>query len=366
MATSLRQDRRYEPQLDGLRAFAVLAVTWSHWAPKHEFGIPFRLGVHLFFVLSGYLITRILLDIRDMPDRFHGIGIFYARRILRIFPAYYLTIAVAMLGGVAVVQEAWPWHVAYLSNILMFQRSEWAGMASHWWSLAVEEQFYLVWPCLIIFMPRRMLLPVIATAVALAPVFRAWLLASGHPVGFTIVLTPSAFDCLGAGALLALGKSRLCLPTRPLLWVTAACGIGLALVVSVWHLRTTYLIAPETLGAGVFAWVVWRASAGFGGAAKRVLEWAPVMYLGRISYGFYLIHNFAFAIFAWAALNFGLQPLAIRGRVLIPFEFAITLGLAAASWHFMEKPINDLKRFLPYRERRLSSPARVRLGAAAS
>ena len=142
MATDRASADSHAPHLDGLRAVAVLAVAWSHWAPRHQFGIPFGTGVHLFFVLSGYLITRILLRIRTADSRAAGLRAFYIRRALRIFPAYYLWVAfaVATLPSVA---ATWPWHVGYLSNLLIYRQHEWAGPVSHWWSLAVEEQFYL-------------------------------------------------------------------------------------------------------------------------------------------------------------------------------------------------------------------------------
>ena len=82
--------RSYSPQLDGLRALAVAAVAWSHWERPYQLGIPFGAGVHLFYVLSGFLITRILLDVREQTDRVAGLRAFYARRALRIFPAFYL------------------------------------------------------------------------------------------------------------------------------------------------------------------------------------------------------------------------------------------------------------------------------------
>jgi len=341
-----RVERRYEPQLDGLRALAVLSVAWSHWAPNHQFGIPFGFGVHLFFVLSGYLITGILLEIRHAPDRARGIRMFYARRALRIFPAYYATVAVAALVAVPLVRETWPWHVAYLSNLFMFLRSEWPGAISHWWSLGVEEQFYLAWPCLIVFAARRALRPTIVSAIVIAPVFRAWLAASGHPLEFAAVLTPGVLDCLGVGALLALAKNPSGTPGESghRLDVAAAAAIGIVLTVALGRTWITWAATLQTFAAAMFGWLVWKASSDIGGPFGAILTFAPVRYLGRISYGFYLVHNFAWGIVAAS----GIDMLALPGAVRLCALFVTTLAIAAASWHAMEKPLNDLKRRLPY------------------
>jgi peptidoglycan/LPS O-acetylase OafA/YrhL len=93
--------RSYSPQLDGLRVLAVAAVAWSHWVRPYQFGIPFGAGVHLFFVLSGFLITRILLDVREQTDRMSSVRAFYARRALRTFPAFYVTLAAAWWADIS-------------------------------------------------------------------------------------------------------------------------------------------------------------------------------------------------------------------------------------------------------------------------
>ena len=151
----------YRPQLDGLRAVAVLAVAWSHWERPYQFGIPFGAGVHLFYVLSGFLITGILLEVRQQHQRGAALRTFYIRRALRIFPAFYLTLAFAWWAEVPPLRETLAWHATYLSNAQIVLTETWPGAISHFWSLAVEEQFYLLWPWLIVFVPERLLLRVV-------------------------------------------------------------------------------------------------------------------------------------------------------------------------------------------------------------
>jgi peptidoglycan/LPS O-acetylase OafA/YrhL len=107
------------------------------------------LAVRLFFVLSGFLITGILLGYRrDEPKT--ALKRFYSRRILRIFPIYYLTLFVALALQVRPIQQGAIWHLTYTSNFIAPFHPEWMGPASHFWTLAVEEQFYLVWPCIML------------------------------------------------------------------------------------------------------------------------------------------------------------------------------------------------------------------------
>jgi peptidoglycan/LPS O-acetylase OafA/YrhL len=137
----------YLPRLDGVRALAVGGVLVTHFMwflepiQTMELG---RTGVRLFFVLSGFLITRILLDYRSRMSVGEAARHFYWRRFLRLAPPFYLAVTVALILNLANMREDWPWHVFYLSNFLLAARGS-VEPVGHLWSLAVEEQFYLVW-----------------------------------------------------------------------------------------------------------------------------------------------------------------------------------------------------------------------------
>ena len=193
----------YMPQLDGLRAFAVGAVLIRHFFyPERIGGVDFALlAVWLFFVLSGFLITGILLRSRDQVE-YHGhqryleLRQFYIRRFLRIFPLYYLVLSIAALLDLSDVRDTIFWHLAYASNYLFAIQGQYGSVTGHLWSLAVEEQFYLLWPALILFAPRRFLLKVIITAIAVGPTFRLF----GHFLDFNWVtryaVSPACLDSL--------------------------------------------------------------------------------------------------------------------------------------------------------------------------
>src|SRR5436309_1918792 len=147
--------RGYVPQLDGVRALAVSLVVAEHYT-HHELPLATgRTGVILFFILSGFLITGILLDAREWAraagvPRPPVLRRFYGRRFLRIFPLYYASLAVLYAAGVPDVKGYAGWHLAYLSNVLFCRLGAWPAATAHLWSLAVEEQFYLAWPLAIL------------------------------------------------------------------------------------------------------------------------------------------------------------------------------------------------------------------------
>jgi peptidoglycan/LPS O-acetylase OafA/YrhL len=212
MKTKENSTLTYMRQLDGLRALAVLAVLIEHYVPK-TYGIarviPWgTLGVQLFFVLSGFLITGILLKCREISGTFQhpffSLRQFYIRRFLRIFPLYYFVLCMVFLLNVANIRETIFWYMFYLCNIKFAIDGNWAGTLSHFWSLAVEEQFYLFWPFVILCSPRKILNHVVILAILVAPLIK-WVMASRGMNDIAVaVLMPSNLDALGSGSLLAL------------------------------------------------------------------------------------------------------------------------------------------------------------------
>jgi peptidoglycan/LPS O-acetylase OafA/YrhL len=196
---------------------------------------------------------------------------FYIRRFLRIFPLFYATLLVAWACGVAEVRASIGWHVAYLSNVYFALTDAWHPPVSHFWSLAVEEQFYLVWPFLVLLAPARLLVPAIVAAIAMAPAFR-WIGAAAGVREMVLYNVPiAALDALGIGALLAVLPA-----TRPGLRAVAerrgfAWGTGaLLLLVLALHLRPLATRPPlrwvdqaglvETVASLAFAGVILGAA----------------------------------------------------------------------------------------------------------
>jgi peptidoglycan/LPS O-acetylase OafA/YrhL len=357
------------PQLDGLRAFAVLAVLFTHFLPP---GDPFREfaywgdgGVQLFFVLSGYLITGILLRCRRIMAGGQSLGstliAFYVRRALRIFPLFYLTILLCSLFDLGGVRQTWPWHVFYASNFAVVWSGEPGGHWAHFWSLAVEEQFYFVWPLLILALPARWLPRAIILAILAAPAFRLAMSLLPVPWPARVVLAPACLDTLGAGALLAwLQDDRAREP-----WLArikwgwglggAAFLIGLKLADTTSGLASAaYVVFGRLAAAGVFLCLVDAASRGIPGVPGRILSHSLTRYLGRISYGIYVLHHFMLDVIGRLGVSLSTDTV---GGVWVRFGLltAMSVAAAAVSWALVEKPLNDLKDRFPYRRHKQPS-----------
>jgi len=349
-------------QLDGLRALAVLFVCWHHWTPRrYHLGFNWGgAGVDLFFVLSGFLITGILLGCRaHLEAGRQSVAFtarrFYARRFLRIFPLYYAVLALASVAltlDPALLLSLW----TYTFNLVGAWRGALSGsLVSHFWSLAVEEQFYLVWPWVILLAPRRALLPLVAGTILIGPLSRWILFERGAPFDAMRMVTTSCLDLLAGGALVALlaeraGPARLLAsPTGRALGIVGALlfawgtaiqvRIGPEDSVSAWQVFLVYTRWP------FYAWLVLAAAKGMGGIAGRLLTLRPLLFVGRVSYGVYVFH--AFALLLDRVGLAALPPLA-RCAVYLPF----TLAVAWLSWTFFEAPINALKDRFPYTDAR--------------
>ena len=348
-------------QLDGLRAVAVLGVMYTHYLPESYWLWDIywgSWGVKFFFVLSGFLITQILLRNRQdvESDRANAWGVlrqFYMRRLLRIFPLYYAVLLIAFSFDISGIRESFLWHALYLSNIYFGLQNAFQGALGHLWSLSVEEQFYLAWPWLVLFTPRRYLLPSMICLILSAPLFRLWAFTAHLNDVIIWVWTPSVVDYLGLGTLLAyltFHQASLRVSLRAIETTFLATG-SLAIAIhntmqpsSIWW-KEVY----ATSVGFVMLWVVARAAKGTFRWIGPALACPPMVYLGKISYGLYVIHLFPKHLLENLSLaSVSLHPTLSLGLKVGTWSM-ITLGLAMLSWHGFEKPINDLKRFFPYR-----------------
>jgi peptidoglycan/LPS O-acetylase OafA/YrhL len=354
------------PQLDGVRAIAVGGVLIHHLLvalPNFETTVPWGLvGVRLFFVLSGFLITGLLIHALDTGgdalDRPRVMKQFYIRRALRIFPIYYLVLAAAWAVGSAEIQEQLPWLATYTYNLWVSHLGWFTASFAHFWSLCVEEQFYLVWPWLVVFAPRRHVFVYAIVMVIAGPAYRYVALVYEFNDVALYALTPSSLDALGLGALLALVtrgypvserfERRLRLLALPL------CVLGL---VAIRWSHTADAVLYETFVAVGCLWLVAAASRGFRGVAGRVLEARPVMYLGKISYGVYVYHLLIRDTFKLDFLPIGVVPKEILDFVIYT---AATIALASLSWFALERPILRLKDRWAYTPHRAAQPSLAR------
>jgi peptidoglycan/LPS O-acetylase OafA/YrhL len=361
--------------LDGLRAIAFLLVFFFH-AAVLKCG---WLGVQLFFVLSGFLITRILVDSAGKVGRREYFVRFYGRRALRIFPLYFLYILclgfVCVLlvdyGGYREVKtityfiQQIPYALTYTYNFFhassAFVRTP---LMTHFWSLAIEEQFYLVWPAVLFFTPKSKRLGLFALAVAVGPVLRAVTALAfkhhlipfqGDDVGVVIyVLSPSHLDAFAMGALM----TQLRVPKARLQWVILAILLPVVGFATVAGGSTP--VALSSLGypmglpgafKSIWGYTAWNYFFGLtiycvarNEVSVRALEWRPVVYLGKISYGLYVYHFGVLGILQTAARHVKTDW---NLELLVTFPaLAISIAIAAASYRFIEEPALKLKDVL--------------------
>jgi len=324
---------------DGLRALAVLSVMFYHlgWS---SFSLGWA-GVPFFFVLSGFLITGILLDSKGASAG-QFFGRFYLRRTLRIFPLYYLYLAVVFCWCAyhGIHATGWWYYVAYLQNYYLgLTNFAWTPgqELGHTWSLAVEEQFYLLWPLLVFHLSTKQLKFVLVAMFLLAVVSRSVLLKTGWMVPFAPL--PSNLDTLGLGALLAiLARENRARYAAASLWLLIGSAALVAAIVffSGHHMTSAddlYMASLALLFVGVVSYVSTRHI--------PVLDWAPLAYIGKISYGLYIWHAFTYHVLNAAIYNKWIPDPGARW--LDAVKIAFTFAVAIASFELFEKPILRLK-----------------------
>jgi peptidoglycan/LPS O-acetylase OafA/YrhL len=352
----------YVPGLDGVRAFAVAAVMAYHAGVSHVTGG--FLGVDAFFALSGFLITSLLLGEARHTGTIR-LASFWARRARRLLPALFLVLCfVGLFAWLAAPQGTYPglrldslatllyvanWHFI-LEGSSYFQAALAPSPLTHTWSLAIEEQFYVVWPLVVLALVKLRRTPMtllcVAGAGALAStLWMAWLhRAGGDPTRLYYGTDTHAMTLLCGAALAAALAVRARDADPAALRARGAAGIAVqlaglagALVLAAMVLRvtgtTSWLYKGGFLVAGVAtAAVIASVVTVPTGAMAAVLGWSPIRFIGRISYGLYLWH---YPLFLWLDHErtglYGLRLLAVR--------VGVTLVVATASFYLVERPI---------------------------
>jgi peptidoglycan/LPS O-acetylase OafA/YrhL len=372
--------RGHLPALDGVRGLAILLVLLFHFVAQTtatnrleaavngvlSYGL---LGVDLFFVLSGFLITGILYDSRASPGYFRG---FYMRRVLRIFPLYYAVLAVVFfivplvpgLRGSEIAglreQQAWAW--LYGVNIYLAIQGGWVlSYIEHFWSLAVEEHFYLFWPLLVWWLARRPRALMGAALTLAGASFAARVAASLSGVSpvVTTVLTPLQLDALCLGGFFAVwlrqpgGEAAVRRSILPMALGAAALLAGDFAV----HRVTDFgLEASRAARGGVFrlAFAALLLHAVFAPASSftaRFFRSAPMIALGKYSYGLYVYHHFLSYYMVKHGTEFALARAVGSHTLAVAIQavlgMAASMAIAWLSYELFEKRFLELKRFWP-------------------
>jgi len=338
---------KYIPELQGLRGIAVLMVVFYHSHPRLEgtwaYGASLWgwAGVNLFFVLSGFLITSILLETRDEPRYFRN---FYGRRALRIWPVYVLVLVACYglapwfqhVSDLAAIRSA-PW-LALIFLVQNLFHIDLPAAIGPTWSLAIEEQYYFLWaPAVRVFRRPWMLVAVLVAALVGSTAMRlanfAWV---------TKTHTLIHLDGIAWGSLLAIGLHTLKLSRRA--WLVMGLG---GLIAGIWAAATiaggTAFLDSALAVAFAGAVLAAIASTGARNPLNAVLRRGPLEFYGRISYGLYMTHIFVFIYFGW--FDARMDRYGIAGNwAVVGFRLVATTAVATALWYGFESRILRLKR----------------------
>ncbi len=388
-----RREAGFIPALDGLRGIAIILVMLHHFTfyqPTSGIGALissvlsfFWIGVDLFFVLSGFLITGILLDTRGSKRYFTT---FYARRTLRIFPLYYLVLFVALvvlpqfprvddvLAGLTDVAPAdrvevpeWQYW-AYLTNVSIAQRGWVHGWLDVGWSLAIEEHFYLVWPLTVWLCPPRLVALLCAVILVAEPAARIYARAIDYPSLWIYVLTWYRLDGLAMGALLAFAHRRGWLPRLdrwvPVVVIAAVAGLIVCTILgghTWWWNRRMQQYGYSLIAIIGGAMLVSAISRPAESVWPRMLSAGWLRAFGTYSYCLYLIH----APVMRAVREYVFDPMEYERLGIAPWSAQVmfygattapAFALAWLSWRFFEAPILKLKSRFSYSRATGSTP----------
>ena len=372
-------DMKHVPVLDGIRGLAIFLVLLRHAShhidegntivDKAFFTFTARgwVGVDLFFVLSGFLITEILIRSKGSAGYFKN---FYARRVLRIFPAYYAVLVIFFVIVPMIPALAWYvadssgeqiWYWTYLTNLRVADRgSFWPELIPNvLWSLAIEEQFYLVWPLVVLFCSNRTLARICVSLLVLASGLRIAMVLMDYSETSVRIFTLTRIDGLAVGSLLAVvAQGGMAAAARRFKWIGAAAfllfafvAFGGSVIPREYHdiANTSRFLAVALVFGGLIAVVT---TAREGGLLNRFFSARWLRILGKYSYAMYLWHGPMYALVDHQLFDKNSGPLILDSAIPRWTAYVIVSGLlslaaAIISWNLLEKHFLKLKRHFP-------------------
>ena len=342
--------KNHVTELDGLRGIAILAVVLYHCEARLTYPALHKIvewgwaGVNLFFVLSGFLITGIILDSRNDPHFFRN---FYARRSLRIWPVYVLLLLLVFVlvpltfdgfwaAAYTTRHAPWPYLILFVQNLFVLTMP---GTVGPTWSLAIEEQFYILWAPLARFVRNRQLMIALVLVIIASPLLRVANRGSLTPTHTLIHLDGLAFGSLIAVAL----RTLIC--TAATFRKIALIAMALSVPVLAYLLYVGSAFSDSFL-ALLFAGMLLLALTTSGSQTfyNRALNAQPLRFYGRISYGLYMIHILTFTLIG--AFDERMHRFGMPGDMaVVAVRIALSTLVATAMWYGFERPILKLKRY---------------------
>ncbi len=347
----------YAPELDGLRWFAVAGVMITHfswtWKNLANWGTP---GVRLFFVLSGFLITLLLLRARAKIEAGcdtakAALLRFWIRRVFRLWPLYFASLGISYALHVDGTESSFAWHATFATNIYVFAHQRWPGLLSHYWTLAVEQQFYFLWPVVVLGCSHGAL-RIVLVLMAIAGPFSRWLplfLGTVRPEYDVLLFGCLDFFACGAAVALLVDSGLIQSLVSKTVLIAGMIFTAFWLAFGSWLWRhghgiypTYYIVYDGSIQAMGFALLVVYVIRHPTELLPTCLRWRPFVFLGKISYGIYILHN----------LSHRIGPSLTRqvtGKNYLDHEFAnvlgyvtLSIGAATITYFCFEEPLRRL------------------------
>jgi len=338
--------------LDGLRALAVILVLLSHWFSSHfilgkmQLG---KIGVDIFFVISGFLITKILFHKKEFSqgsgkEKIKQIKLFIIRRTLRIFPIYYLLLLFLYFTNGSEFRDFIVYYLTYTSNYLFFATQNWHGFVGHFWSLAVEEQFYIFWPFLILFILKRRILALLISAIIFGTLYPYYVAEN-----MSSILTLSCVNAFGLGALLSYVEVYKPKFGSFFYKYMSYAFIPLIILLLIQLLGYKWSYFPLRLITSLITvrMIMYCIQENQKNLFFNFLNLKFMSFVGSISYGIYLYHNFVPSYWNRVLRTYNLQfpfhsfEINYLERIV---QFILLLLISYLSWEIIEKPILKLKK----------------------
>lgn len=336
--------------LEGWRAIAIIGIMWHHWTPASwRFGLPFEIGLFFFLTLTGFLITQTLL--KELHSAHPPMGrwklksyaIFLKRRFARIFVPCYVAMLLAIILGANDIQQH-PWvYFFHLSNFHIAYLDNWPSGTAHFWTLAIQIQFYLIWPILLFYLPRRVFIALLWALIISSPVIRYTLSDYLPAIRDPSAITFGALDYFAFGSLLALAfQAGMAAGNRNLARVSLISIVLYSIIylldslaVPFWHGS----VFQQTFLSIAFLGLISHSLTQQSSWVSQILEHPRIQAIAKISYGLFLYHNLAplfvgmICPFLWNPWFSGDGPILIL-RII---GFSITTWLLASlSWRWIE------------------------------
>ena len=369
--------KKHLASLDSLRGIGVILIFSDHFMLSRPYIVFGWIGLWIFFSLSGYLITDGLLKIKPLPIRSY-FGRFYLKRVFRIVPAFLIFFPISLALYFTLPRSLAGGSGRYWIYILTFTFNHYPGFPkaggfwfAHLWSLSVEEQFYVIWPWLIFFLPMNWLKKIVPAWIVLAPVLRLVLPSFYGGQAHAPTLVASSLlcqaDAFAIGGCVAIFRDELPRRSRKLMWVVTVAVIVIGLINyfagasaagSYWrtlgwpHFYLGQFNYQYVWGYSVInIWAATLILSCLQGTAPSILNFPPLVFLGRISYGAYLSHMPLLGVYFYYLRP--INPFSVRGFAIFLIWFANVVIVSWLSFRFIEIPFLRIKNRLGGKQRAL-------------